>query len=176
VYRPTAAQRVFEAALEIQGLDPPTLKAINDLFQEYLTRLDDINRRILRLVREYEPKEQEYRAAVFALRGTGERPDRPVDPTRAEFRERDDLGREYIERLKALLTDEQFRGLPGINRFLNERRSHGRLDPDRVKGVGTTQGGNSGGAMNPKKKNAGFSRSGSGGGGNTSNKGSSGPK
>ncbi|MDY7108389.1 MAG: hypothetical protein SYC29_07100 [Planctomycetota bacterium] len=176
VFRTTAAQRVFEAALELSGLDPATLKAIDDLFREYLTRLDAINERILRLTREYEPKEQEYRAAVFALRGTGQRPDRPVDPTRAEFRKRDDLGREYIERLRALLTDEQFRGLPGINRFLNERRSHGRLDPDRVKGVGTTRDGKSGGTPNRRNKDAGISRSGSGGAGNTSNKGSGGPK
>jgi hypothetical protein len=175
VYGPTPAERVFEAALKLEGLDPTTLKAIEDLFREYRTRLEEINQRILRKIREYEPQEQEYRAAVFALRGTGQRPERPVDPSREEFRQRTELGREYIQRLRALLSDEQFRSLPGISRFLNERQSHGRLDPDRVQGVGTTRGKGSGAGGGSSQGPAGVSRSSAGGGG-TSNKGPKGPK
>ena len=171
VYRPTAAERVFEAAKKLENLDPLTLKAIEDLEEEFLSQLALINEKIIRLIREYEPTEQEYRAAVFALRGSAQRPDRPADPTREEFRRREELGREYIERLRALLTDEQFRSLPGISRFLNEGQSRSRIaPPDRLNSTGATRGGEPG----DRKKGAGFS--GAGGPGSGTGKGSVGPK
>ena len=56
------------------------------------------------------------------------------------------------------VTEEQFRSLPGVSRFLNERASHGRLDPDRRFSSGTTRGAKSEGP----KPGAGFSNSGAG--------------
>jgi hypothetical protein len=158
VYRPTPAERVFEAAKELEGLDEETLKAIRNLEEAFLGELALINEKLVRLIREYEPQEEQYRAAVFALRGTGQQPERPTDPTRQEFRQREQLGRDYVERLRALLTDEQFRSLPGVSRFLNERTSHGRLEPDRRFSSGTTRGAKSEGP----KPGAGFSNSGAG--------------
>jgi len=158
VYRPTPAERVFEAAKKLDGLDEETLKAIENLEEAFLAELALINEKLVRLIREYEPQEEQYRAAVFALRGTGQQVERPTDPTRQEFRQREQLGRDYVARLKALLTDEQFRSLPGVSRFLNERTSHGRLDPDRRFSSGTTRGAKSEGP----KPGAGFSTSGAG--------------
>jgi hypothetical protein len=147
VYRPTPAQRILAAARELESLTPDIRQAVIDLERDYLAELAVINDQLAALLRDYEPKNEQHRAAAFALRGTGQRPERPKDPTRDEFRRRDELGKRYIELLKALLTDEQLGSLPGIQRFYSNPRPKKGARP----GLGDAmEGGTEGEA--PKKK------------------------
>ena len=122
VFRPTAVQRLFKEAMRLEDLTSETLEAIASMEAAYLSELELINVNILRLIRQYEPAEAQYRADNFARRGQ-EKPEKPSDPSRAEFRRRDDMGKRYVEQLQAMLTPEQFQSLKGAQRFLRKRGS-----------------------------------------------------
>ncbi|MHC5113455.1 MAG: hypothetical protein ACYTGP_03385 [Planctomycetota bacterium] len=118
VYRPTAAQRLFAEAKKMEGLSPDLLQAIVDLEAAYVAELDTVNTKLVNLVREFEPTEAEYRAHSFAARSGDARDPRPKDPSRAEFKNRDELGRRYANQLRDLLTPDEFVKLKGSRRFL----------------------------------------------------------
>lgn len=121
IYRPTSAQRILSAAKQLEGLSAETLEAIYSLESEYLVELGAVNEVILRMLQQFEPEEARYRASSFAARSQGARPPKPVDPTREKYRERDEIGRRYIELLRDLLTPEQFQSLPGAERAIRRK-------------------------------------------------------
>ncbi|MBT8483989.1 MAG: hypothetical protein HKO59_00205 [Phycisphaerales bacterium] len=126
VYRPTAAHRLFTEALKLPDLTTESRQAVMDLERSFLGEVAGLNARLVVLLRDYEPEENRYRAQSFATRAGGIKPEKPKDPTRAVFKERDQLGRRYIELLRDLLTPEQFDSLAGSQRF---NRRGGARDP-----------------------------------------------
>jgi hypothetical protein len=118
IYRPTAAQRLYEEALQLEGLTDEVRTAIDGYQSAFLAELTVVNENIVRLLREYEPEDARFRARSFAQRSLEEKPQRPADPTRPEFAKRDELGQRYADMLRNLLTDEQFRSLRSSQRFL----------------------------------------------------------
>ena len=69
------------------------------------------------IIRSYEPAELQNKVEMAAARIVGGSRDRLTDPTRQEFQKRRELGQQYVEQLKAILTPEQFAVLPGAGRF-----------------------------------------------------------
>lgn len=122
IYRATAVQRILAAAKQLEGLSSETLQAIENLEASYLAEVAGINDTIRRLLQEYEPEEARFRASSFAARSEGKRPSKPSDPTRDEYRRRDEVGRRYVEMLRDLLTPEQFESLPGAQRALRSTK------------------------------------------------------
>ena len=118
VYRAIAAQRIFTEARQLEDLSAETLDAIVELEDAFLDELTPLNERIRHLIQQHEPAESRYRAASFAARASGVRKPKPADPTRPEFRRREELGRTYVSLLRDLLTPEQFASLSGSQRFL----------------------------------------------------------
>jgi len=126
VYRPTQTDRMFEEALKIEGLDAGVAQSITELLALYRNEIAPINERIKVLSRSEDP-ERIVRdgerfvsmmsqgisgmARNFAAGGPmgGDDAD---DPVRRAFDERSGVGERYQERLKALLTPEQFEKLP----------------------------------------------------------------
>lgn len=118
VYRAIAAQRIFKEARQLEDLATETLDAIVELERAFLDELTPLNERIRHLIQEHEPAQSRHRAANFAARASGVRKPKPTDPTRLEFRKREELGRTYVSLLRDLLTPEQFASLSGSQRFL----------------------------------------------------------
>lgn len=129
VFRPTLAQRAFEAALALDGLDPTVARSIAELQAAYLSELGNGNRNLLATMRREEPGQQTRDATRFVtfmtaamngdfsamaggghfgMGGRGEGP----DPVRAAFDQRNELSETYVERLRAMLTPEQVEQLP----------------------------------------------------------------
>ncbi|MCP3905951.1 MAG: hypothetical protein GY715_20185 [Planctomycetes bacterium] len=158
VYRPTAAQRLFAEARKLEGLSPEMLQAIVDLETAYTAELGTVNARLLNLVRDFEPEEAQYRANSFAARSGDARPPRPQDPSRAEFKNRDELGRRYADQLRNLLTPDEFAKLNGSRRFLRRMRQE-RGDASEAL--------NHAGSSTPGRKSKKRSRGGDGTGGPT---------
>lgn len=121
VFRTTPAQRVFEAALQHPSLDEETMAAIVDLNNAFLDEIAIVNENLLAATRRHEPVQARHRAEKFAARTDrpGERIDPIDDPTRAIYTERRDLGRQYIQMLRELMSPEDFAALPGASRFMS---------------------------------------------------------
>lgn len=137
-YRPTAAEQVFEAALELDGLSPETLNAIRELQTQFLMEIETINRRLLQKMRDFEPKRAEHRAKAYAQQMNGQPPARLEDPMREDYDLRRDLGRQYVEQLRALMTEEEFSRIPGTARVLREPS----INPSSLKETMDTSGRN----------------------------------
>jgi hypothetical protein len=120
VYRETPVERLYTAALELDGLSADMLKAVRELQSKYVDELAAINATLIKSLRGWEPVEAKQRAAAFASRMEGGAPERQEDPTRDDFVKRDELGNRYAKSLQALLTPEQFGLLPGSFRWLAE--------------------------------------------------------
>lgn len=116
IFQTTRAQRAFAAAKELPDLAPETLEAIVQLEISYLGELAAINEQLVALTKQHEPQNTRRNAEWMVARMSGERVDRPSDPVREAYNERNELDEKYLELLKALLTEEQFESLPGVNR------------------------------------------------------------
>ena len=123
IFRPTGTASMFEAALKIEGLDPAVLQAVTDLYTSYRVELTPVNERLKNLSRTEEPEQIVREGERFVsmisqgiagmARNMGGGADQQrEDPMRKAFDERSELGTRYEERLKALLTPEQFEKLP----------------------------------------------------------------
>ncbi len=124
IYQATQAERVFKAALVLPDLAPETKTAISDLYDRYQVELATYNNRLVQLTREYQPAEIKAKVEQAAARLSGARPERPADPTRDEFTKRNEMSQGYVDQLRALLSPEQFTGLPGARRWMTpEERS-----------------------------------------------------
>jgi hypothetical protein len=123
-YRATNTDRMFEEAMKLEGLDPAVLQSVTELYAGYRNELSPLNDRLKTLARTEEPEQivrdgerfvgmvsQGIGGMARAFGGGGANEERE-DPMRKVFDERNDLGERYEERLKALLTPEQFEKLP----------------------------------------------------------------
>ena len=140
-YRPTNTDRMFEEAVKIEGLDPAVLQSVTDLYAGYRGELAPLNDRLKDLARTEEP-DQIVRdgerfvsmisqgiggmARAFGGGGAEER----EDPMRKVFDDRTELGTRYEERLKALLTPEQFEKLPRGRGARGAGGPGGNFDPN----------------------------------------------
>ena len=129
IFRPTGTDRIFEAAMKIEGLDASILTSITDLLGSYHTELAPLNSRLKELARTEEPAQivtegERFVTAIsqgvsgFArnMGGFGGAGNNADDPSRKVQEARTTLGEQYQERLKALLTPEQWEALPKNNR------------------------------------------------------------
>ena len=132
IYRATATERMFDEAMKLEDITPETLQAIVDLYGSYRTEIGSINDRLRNLARSEEPasivREGERFVSMIGQgvsgmarnfgRGGPGGPggDTAEDPMRKAFDERSAVGERYQERLKALLTPEQFEKLPRSTR------------------------------------------------------------
>jgi hypothetical protein len=127
IYRATATERMFDEAMKIEGLDPEVLQSIVDLYGSYRTEVSSINDRLKNLAKSEEPasivREGERFVSMVSQgvsgmarnmgRGFGGAGGETADdPMRKAFDERSAVGERYQERLKALLTPEQWEALP----------------------------------------------------------------
>ncbi len=123
-FRPTNTDRMFEEAMKLEDLDPAVLQSVRELYASYRTELSPMNNRLKDLARTEEPSQivrdgermvtmmSQGIAGMARGFGPGGGNDAGEDPMRKVFDERNDLGERYEERLKALLTPEQFEKLP----------------------------------------------------------------
>lgn len=118
VYRRTAVNRMFKAALELEDLSEEFRIRILEIESFYNTELEMLNDSLLQLLRDHDPDQARHRAESFAARMRGEQMERQNDPTRDPFRKRNTLGDPYVRQMQDLLTEEQFASLPGSNRYL----------------------------------------------------------
>jgi hypothetical protein len=125
VFRPTAVNRIFDAARELPDLQPATLEAIVAIESAYNAELARFNEQLVKVVREHEPVDMRRSAETYAARmGTAGRAAAPErDPVREEFRRRDQMALPYVIQLRNLLTPEQFAALPGAARWLENETS-----------------------------------------------------
>jgi hypothetical protein len=131
VYRATNTRRAFDAALKMEGVDPGVLESIVALDQSYGVELSGLNRQLYETLRKEEPARtardaQRFVGMVtaamngdFSAMGMGGgmggmfgRGDEGPDPVREAFDKREKVEDSYADRLKALLTPEQFEALP----------------------------------------------------------------
>ena len=128
VYRPTATDRMFEAALALDGLDAGVRQSVDELFAMYRNEVTPLNERIKTLSRTQEPQRLVADGERFVSmmsqgvsgmarnfaggRGPGFGDEGEDDPVRKAFDDRGGIGERYQDRLRALLTPEQFEALP----------------------------------------------------------------
>ena len=116
VYRPTPAQRAFEAVDGLDGLDPEAWLNIVDLETAYRSELDNLNEQIRRVIDKHQPREP--RRSIERLVSMTDRAemffDADDDPIREAFGKRAKLDESYVKRLHDLLTPEQVAKLPKL--------------------------------------------------------------
>jgi hypothetical protein len=126
VYRASTAERAFAKALEFTDLDEGVRTSIVELQGQFLSEMGMKNREILAVVQKNEPTQQSADATRFVnmmasmingdmgfMNGQGGPfGDRGPDLVREALDTRREIDDKYIERLKALLTPEQFAELP----------------------------------------------------------------
>ena len=135
IYRTTQVERIFKAAKRIEGLEDETMAAIVSLESQYLAALDAFNERLVSITRSFEPQELQNKVEMATARMVGQRSQRVPDPTRQEFQKRRDLGKQYVEQLKALLTPDQFAALPGAGRYATPGELKGVLGAKGAQGT-----------------------------------------
>jgi len=123
VFRPLPAQRVFDEALKIEGLEDSVISAIEDLRASMLSEFQDLNQRLHQGVRDHEPRAMRNQAEVMAARQSGDDINRLNDPNIADYRQRDERAQYYMDRLRELIGHEAFAGLPGSSRYIAQRRA-----------------------------------------------------
>lgn len=112
LFRPTRAERTFEAARELDTLPPETLEAIAALELAYESEMAALTERLIAITKKEEPGElvrQAERMAGF-LSGNFQR-QREEDPIRASMGERRELSDRYLNQLAGLLSPEQFENI-----------------------------------------------------------------
>jgi hypothetical protein len=125
VYRQSSVERAFEAALKIEGLESGVLDSLKSLQTQYAGEIGPVNERIVQAMRKEEPVQQQeemVRVVGFLtgdvpvtqmFRGPGGGgPGGAESETRQLMDKRSATNETYIERIKALLTPEQFEALP----------------------------------------------------------------
>ncbi len=117
IYRRTPAQRILRQAAENENYDEGLKVQIIQLEASYLQELGILNFNLLELTRNYEPKRHRSRLLAGQVRKSGGTPQKIEDPTRVLYKDRETLGKRYIEMLQALLTPEQFLELDGSRRW-----------------------------------------------------------
>ena len=113
-----------------------------------------INYKLLELTKSHEPAVSRHRAIAGQVRKGGGSPQKLEDPTRKVFKEREELGKRYIEMLRDLLSQEEFLDLDGANRWVPRGELPPPPMPDTpaigLDGVLTLQGGKTGNTKGKK--------------------------
>jgi len=117
IFRRTAAQRVLESAAAIASYPEDIQLAIDQLLAEYYVELDDYNTRLLDEQRRFDPVRLKESIRNRQRKRDGEPTVRPEDPTRELLAQRKAMGTRYIDRLRALLSPEEFDELEGARRY-----------------------------------------------------------
>jgi len=125
VYRSNRTQRLFEAALELDGLEEGTLAAIRQLQQSFLSELAARNEQIRQLIVANEPVQIRRRFERRVPQGGPAGYQRPEDPIQDAYEARREFEDQYIAQLRELLTEEQFDRLPGARRGPGARGAPG---------------------------------------------------
>ncbi|MCH2133432.1 MAG: hypothetical protein MK116_06760 [Phycisphaerales bacterium] len=123
IYRLTNAERVFNDALTVYGPEgdkdnAELYDAILGLYSEFLGKLAYLNHNMYEATRTSEPELEMARIDNSLRRVRGEELLRPEDPIRPMQQEKRELEREYIDRLRALLGDDEFGDLNGARRYM----------------------------------------------------------
>jgi hypothetical protein len=139
IYRQSRTDRAYEAALELEGLEPDTMQAIMDYQDSMEGEIAIANEQLLSATHSWESQEQVQRMERFAQRMTGgssERQENPIQQAEENKRTIEDM---YLELLRGLLTEEQIEELGGLEkRTPRENRWRGRSDREG----GRDRGGN----------------------------------
>jgi hypothetical protein len=118
IYRRTPAQRIFRQAAENESYPAETTALILQLEAAYLQELGSINYKLLTLTRKHEPEVHRNRELAGQVRKNGGTPKKLVDPTREVFKQREELGKRYIDLLRGILSPDEFIELDGARRWI----------------------------------------------------------
>ena len=110
-------QRVLEAAAANTNYPVEIQEAVRQLVAEYHAELDDANARILQSIQRNEPEREREKLRNRERKLNGEASVKYVSPTKDFIATRKEIGRRYIERLRELLSPDQFNELEGARRF-----------------------------------------------------------
>lgn len=133
VYNDTYGQRLFEAALALPDIDTALRGSIEAFQTAHEQRLASFNDRLVKAIRENEPKQFQRQIRMMQARMNGERPEGVEDPVRDLMRERSEMEQIAADQLRSLLTDAQWEKLP--------RRSERMRDGGNQRGGGMFGGG-----------------------------------
>ncbi len=122
-YRPTAGQRMYQAAVELPDLDEETLQSLLDLQEAHNLEMGSIADRVAEAIRSFEPLKVRNRIEMFVVRISGGKGERITDPSIDEFRKREEMDSRFIALLQAVLTEEQFQSLDGADAWLRRQQS-----------------------------------------------------
>jgi len=128
IYRRTPAQRILRQARENESYSEGLRAQIFQLEASYLQELQIINYDLLEKTRQYEPAMHRYRQLAGQVRRDGGTLQKLEDPTREVYKQREELGKRYIEMLRALLSSEEFLELDGSRRWI-PRSEQQTLEP-----------------------------------------------
>ena len=140
IFRPTRTDRAYKAAMELEGLEPDILQAINELYVALQSEMVYANEQILSATHRWEAQEQLDRMNRFAQRMTGGTSERAESPIQKAEDSKRVIEENYLEQLRMLLTDEQIEALGGLqsrserNRDWGERGGGDRDNRDRDRG------------------------------------------
>ncbi len=125
IFRRTPAERIFRQAAENESYDEGIRAQIVALELSYLQELGIINDGLLNETRKFEPAMHRSRELAGQVRKQGGSPQKLDDPTRELYKKREELGKKYIEMLRALLSEDQFLELDGARRWIprNEQQN-----------------------------------------------------
>lgn len=120
IYRPTRVERAFEAIAEMEGIESAIRDSLAALEQQYSTELGSVNDRLLQATRKQEPSQQTDDVVRVVGMLSGEVPFQPMmrgggrdEGEMGELMDkRRDMDDTYMDRIKALLSAEQFESLP----------------------------------------------------------------
>ena len=118
IYRRTPAQRILRQAAENESYPAETTALILQLEAAYLQELGSINYKLLTLTRKHEPEVHRNRELAGQVRKNGGTPKKLIDPTREVFKQREELGKRYIDLLRGILSPDEFIELDGARRWI----------------------------------------------------------
>jgi hypothetical protein len=127
IYRMTRAERAYEAALGLEGLEPDILESILELEEAMKIELEFANETLYAETHRWEAQEQIDRMNRFAQRMIGNSSEQAVNPIRESEEIKMGIEDNYIEQLKLLLTAEQIEKLGGLKKR-EERNDRGNRD------------------------------------------------
>jgi hypothetical protein len=130
IYRQSQTDRAYEAALELEGLEPETMQAIMDLQDSMESEIAIANEQLMVATHGWEAKEQVERMERFAQRMTGGSSERQENPMQQAEENKRTIEDTYLELLRGLLTEEQIEELGGLEKHTS-REDRGRNRGDR---------------------------------------------
>ncbi len=128
IFRRNSAEKLYEAALVHEDLDPDLKSSVRELYENYSAALENIDQRLLDMIRAHEPAAERQHAQAAAARMNNQPYSRMPNPSIVEFRKRDEMVRENVELLRWTVGDEIFMSLPGATRWQRPTRPERTTD------------------------------------------------